>query len=129
MGIGIMDTAGHWKVNNTPFYIPGRNMKIDHESIQASDSGRTEDGYMHIDWVRTNLIKTFLKWSYLTGNEVEYLENLMQGKEFTLTYYDKGKVHTADVYVSKLTYTKYSDALYANEGGLYTDIAADAIEL
>lgn len=129
MGMGILDTTGHWGVNGTPIYIPSYNMQIDHESIQGSDSGRTEDGYMHIDWVRTNLVKVFLKWQYLTGREVEYLENLMQGKEFTLTYFDKGSVHTAKVYCTKLSYTKYSDALYVSEGGLYSNISADAIEL
>ena len=84
---------------------------------------------MHIDWVRTNLVKVFMEWSYLTGREVAYLENLMQGKEFTLTYYDKGSTHTAEVYVSKITYAKKTDALYASEGGLYSGIKADAIEM
>lgn len=128
MGIGKM-SGGEWAVNGTPIYIPAPNTQIDHESIQSADTGRTEDGMMHIDWVRTNMVKVNMTWSHLTGKEVAYLEQLMQGKEFTLTYFDKGSRHTASVYVSKVTYKKVTDALYASEGGLYSDIAINAIEI
>ena len=128
MGIGKL-SGGEWAVNGTPIYIPAPNTQIDHESIQSADTGRTEDGMMHIDWVRTNMVKVNMTWSHLTGKEVAYLEQLMQGKEFTLTYFDKGSRHTASVYVSKVTYKKVTDALYASEGGLYSDIAINAIEI
>lgn len=84
---------------------------------------------MHIDWVRTNMVKVYLAWKYLTGQEVSNLENLMQGKEFILTYYDKGSVKTAKVYVSNMSYQKVSDVLYESEGGLYSSISANAIEI
>jgi len=84
---------------------------------------------MHIDWVRTNMVKVSMVWKYLTGSEVATLESLMQGKEFTLTYFDKGSAHTANVYVSTLSYKKVTDALYTSEGGLYQDITANAIEI
>lgn len=127
MGIGILDER--WAVNGTPIFTPAPSTQISHESIQSSDTGRTEDGVMHIDWVRTNMVKVNMQWSYLTGSEVAYLEELMQGKEFTLTYFDKGSTYTADVYVSNMSYTKKSDALYTDEGGLYSSITANAIEI
>lgn len=129
MGIGVLSTNGRWAVNGTPIYIPAPSTQISHESIQSSDTGRTEDGVMHIDWVRTNMVKVFLTWSYLTGDEVATLERLMQGKEFTLTYYDKGSTKTAHVYVSNMNYKKITDSLYTSEGGLYGDISANAIEI
>lgn len=129
MNIGILDTKGRWAVNGTPIYIPSPGTTMAHESIQSSDTGRTEDGVMHIDWVRTNMIKTGLNWKYLTGKEVKYLEDLMQGKEFTLTYFDKGYVCTASVYVSTFTYKKESDVLYEEDGGLYSNISANGIEI
>lgn len=128
MSIGV-NSRGRWAVNGSSIYEPSTDTQIDHESIQSADTGRTEDGYMHIDWVRTNMVKVHLAWKYLTGNEVAYLESLMQGKEFTLTYFDKGSTHTANVYVSKVTYKKVTDALYTSEGGLYSDIQANAIEM
>lgn len=127
MGIGILDDR--WAVNGTPIYTPSPSTQISHESIQSSDTGRTEDGVMHIDWVRTNMVKVNMQWNYLTGKEVERLENLMQGKEFALTYFDKGSTHTANVYVSNINYVKKSDALYTSEGGLYSNITANAIEI
>lgn len=128
MSIGKIN-GSRWAVNGTPFYEPSTGIQIDHESIQSADSGRTEDGVMHIDWVRTNMVKVNMTWSHLTGQEVARLEQLMMGKEFTLTYFDKGATHSAHVYVSKVTYKKVTDALYANEGGLYSDIAINAIEI
>lgn len=128
MSIGKM-SDGRWAVNGTPIYTPAPSTQIDHESIQSADTGRTEDGTMHIDWVRTNMVKVNMTWSHLTGREVAYLEQLMMGREFILTYFDKGARHTASVYVSKVTYKKVTDALYASEGGLYSDIAINAIEI
>lgn len=127
MAIGKL--SNRWAVGGTAIYEPSTDTQIDHESIQSADTGRTEDGVMHIDWVRTNMVKVHMTWKHLTGIEVAYLEMLMQGKEFTLTYFDKGSTYTANVYVSTLSYTKVSDALYADEGGLYSDISANAIEI
>ena len=128
MGIGVL-SSGRWKVNSTPIYTPSSGVQIEHESIQSADTGRTEDGVMRIDWVRTNIVKVHLAWKYLTGQEVAFLESLMQGEEFTLTYYDKGSVRTAEVYVSNMSYRKVTDALYTAEGGLYSDITVNAIQL
>ena len=127
MAIGTL--SNNWKVNGTAIYEPSYKTKIDHESIMSEDSGRTEDGHNHIDWVLTDLVKVYLKWSVLTGNEVSTLISLMQGKEFTLTYFDRGSTRTADVYCSKVSYEQYSSYLNASEGGLYTDISANCIEV
>ena len=129
MSIGVLAQNGGWAVDGTAIYVPSPNTSVSHESIQSADTGRTEDGVMHIDWVRTNMVKVSMLWKYLTGSEVATLESLMQGKEFTLTYFDKGSAHTANVYVSTLSYKKVTDALYTSEGGLYQDITANAIEI
>lgn len=130
MAIGVIDTQGHWLAGSSPLYVPSYNdTQIDHESVQGKDTGRTEDGYMHIDWVRRDVVKVYLKWPYLTGAEVRYLRNLLHGKEFTLTYYDAGQIKTAHVYCTKMTYMKVSDEQYSTEGGLYKDIQANCIEL
>ena len=85
MGIGVLEKDGKWAVNGTPIYTPSPDTSISHESIQSADTGRTEDGVMHIDWVRTNMVKVSMQWDYLTGKEVAYLEDeLAQAK--TLLY-------------------------------------------
>lgn len=126
MGIGKL--SNHWKVNGTPIYAPSVGLKILHTSISSADSGRTEDGYMHNTWVRTNLVKINFVWKALTGIEVKHLVNLMQGKEFTLTYYEYGEEHTADVYVAEIDYAYQYTGQYASEGGLYLDVTCSAVE-
>ena len=75
------------------------------------------------------MVKVEMKWSALTGQEVQHLVDLMQGKEFTLTYREFGATKTADVYVAEINYDMKYDAGYASVGGICTGVAANAIEL
>ena len=127
MGIGKL--SSRWKVNGTPIYEPSSGLQILHTSISSADSGRTEDGYMHNTWVRRDMVKISLSWRALTGNEVRNLINLMQGKNFTLTYYELGQTHTAQVYVAEVNYKDQGSTVFASQGGLCTDISANAVEM
>ena len=121
-----LDTTGSWKVNSSPLYIPSAGIQVEHTNLAGSSSGRTEDGVMHIDWIRRDIRKVHLRWSVLTANELDYVLMLMQGKEFTLTFKDRGKVQTMKAYSSESSYTYYSAAL-GND--LYTDVSINAIEM
>ena len=121
-----LDTTGTWKVNDSPLYIPSAGIQVEHSNLAGSSSGRTEDGIMHIDWIRRDIRKVHLRWSVLTAAELDYVLGLMQGKEFTLTFKDRGKVHTMNAYSSESSYTYYSAALGTD---LYTDISINAIEM
>lgn len=121
-----LDTAGEWKVNSSPLYIPSAGIKVEHTNLAGSSSGRTEDGVMHIDWVRRDIRKVNLQWSVLTASELDYILGLMQGKEFTLTFKDRGKVQTMSAYSSESSYTYYSAALGED---IYTDVSINAIEM
>lgn len=121
-----LDTAGEWKVNSSPLYIPSAGIKVEHTNLAGSSSGRTEDGIMHIDWVRRDIRKVNLQWSVLTASELDYVLGLMQGQEFTLTFKDRGKVQTMSAYSSESSYTYYSAALGED---IYTDVSINAIEM
>ena len=121
-----LDTAGEWKVNSSPLYIPSAGIKVEHTNLAGSSSGRTEDGIMHIDWVRRDIRKVNLQWKVLTGTELNYILGLMQGKEFTLTFKDRGIVQTMSAYSSESSYTYYSAALGED---IYTDVSINAIEM
>ena len=121
-----LDTAGEWKVNNSPLYVPSAGITVEHTNLAGSSSGRTEDGVMHIEWVRRDVRKVNLKWRVLTGTELNYVLDLMQGKEFILTFKDRGKVQTMNAYSSESTYTYYSSALGED---IYTDVMINAIEM
>lgn len=121
-----LDTAGEWKVNNNHLYIPSAGIRVEHSNLAGSSSGRTEDGIMHIDWIRRDIRKVCLQWKVLTAAELDYVLGLMQGKEFTLTFKDRGKVQTMSAYSSESSYTYYSSALGTD---LYTDVSINAIEM
>lgn len=119
-----LDTTGSWKVNSSPLYVPSAGIQVEHTNLAGSSSGRTEDGVMHIDWIRRDIRKVCLRWSVLTPTELDYVLGLMQGQEFTLTFKDRGRVQTMKAYSSESSYTYYSDKL-----GLYTDVSINAIEM
>lgn len=121
-----LDTAGEWKVNSSPLYIPSAGIRVEHTNLAGSSSGRTEDGLMHIDWVRRDIRKVNLQWKVLTASELDYILGLMQGKEFTLTFKDRGRVQTMSAYSSESSYTYYSAALGED---IYTDVSINAIEM
>lgn len=121
-----LDTAGEWMVNDHHLYIPSNGIKVEHTNLAGSSSGRTEDGVMHIDWVRRDIRKVNLQWKVLTGTELNYLLGLMQGQEFTLTFKDRGRVQTMSAYSSESSYTYYSAALGED---IYTDVSINAIEM
>ena len=129
MGIAKLDTQGRWMVDNNEIYIPSARVKIQHTNVASADSGRTEDGVMHIDWVRRDVVKVNLTYSTITGNEAAYMLNLMQGKEFQFKYYDLGQIKTINAYCGESTYEKYTETLYASEGGMYTDFQINVIEM
>lgn len=121
-----LDTAGEWMVNDSHLYIPSAGVKVEHSNLAGSSSGRTEDGVMHIDWVRRDIRKVHLQWSVLTASELNYILGLMQGQEFTLTFKDRGLVQTMSAYSSESSYTYYSAALGED---IYTDVSINAIEM
>ena len=121
-----LDTAGEWMVDSSHLYIPSAGIKVEHTNLAGSSSGRTEDGVMHIDWIRRDIRKVHLKWSVLTASELDYILGLMQGKEFTLTFKDRGVIQTMSAYSSESSYTYYSAALGTD---IYTDVSINAIEM
>ena len=121
-----LDTMGEWKVGNSPLYVPSAGIQVEHTNLAGSSSGRTEDGLMHIDWIRRDIRKVHLRWKVLTASELNYILGLMQGEEFVLTFKDRGRVQTMNAYSSESSYTYYSAALGED---IYTDVSINAIEM
>ena len=127
MAIAKMDTQGYWMVGDSHIYVPATPCKVEHSNVAGSSTGRDEEGVMHIDWARRDVRKVFLTYKAITAAEVAYLENLMQGKEFTFTFRDKGTTQTMQAYVGESSYEFYS---YADGvGEFYTNFSMNVIEL
>ena len=121
-----LDNTGSWMVNSMPLFVPSDGIQVEHTNVAGASTGRTEDGIMHIDWVRTDVRKVHLRWKVLRASELDYILGLMQGKEFVLTFKDRGRVQTMNAYSSESSYIYYSSALGED---LYTEISINAIEL
>ena len=127
MGICKICSNGYWAVDGTPIYVPS-SVTIGDDNIVTSDSGRAESGKMYISWVRPHVRTIRLTYDSITGQEVAFLHNLMQGKEFTFTYYDNGFKNMA-AYAGKDSYTQKNLGSYVSEGGEYKDYSIDVIEI
>lgn len=128
MGVAVLDTQGNWMVGDSHIYIPAPNTKVEHTNVASSDSGRTEDGVMHINWVRRDVKKVYLVYNAITGDEKDYMVNLMQGKEFTFKYWDNG-MKTFHGYCGECSYEEYCSELHSSEGGLYQNFVINVIEM
>ena len=126
MAINKTDTKGYWKVGNTSIYVPSFETKIEHSNVAGSDSGRAEDGIMHIDWVRRDVRKVHLKYAAMTAAELSTIMGLMQGKEFTFTFRDQGATQTMNAYVGESKYNLYTYS--STYGEIYTDVEIHVIE-
>ncbi len=125
--INKVDTNGYWKVGNTNIYIPSQPCKIEHSNVVGADSGRDETGVMHIDWVRRDVAKVYLKYNYMTAAELATLFALTQGKEFSFTYRDQGQTKTINAYVGETSYEFYTYDIFG--APIYKDVEMHVVEL
>lgn len=126
--INTLDTDGDWMVGSSHIYIPSTPCKVEHSNVVGSDSGRDENGLMHIDWIRRDVRKVFITYNAITDSELEYIMNLMQGKEFTFTYLERGVPVTINAYVGESSYKFYSYSDIYSEG-VYVEFSMNVIEL
>jgi len=127
--INKVDTAGEWMVDTNHLYIPSAGIQIEHQNVAGSESGRTEDGLMHINWVRRDVYKVHFKWSAMSESELNNIISWMQGKEYTLKFVDRGVTKTISAYSSECSYNFYTDDYLGSGEALYTDVSINAIEL
>lgn len=118
MTINKLDTNGYWMVGNQHIYVPATPCKIERSNVVGESSGRDETGLMHIDWVRRDVRKINLRYGAITGAELKFMEDLMQGKEFQFTFLQDSEVQTINAYVGESTYEAYNyeigDIVYIN---------------
>lgn len=81
---------------------------------------------MHIDWVRRDVRKIILHYNAITGTELYYMQDLMQGKEFSFTFLQDKQVQTIDAYAGESSYEHYS---YALGDKVYTNYEIHVIEM
>lgn len=109
-------------------YFQAQQMKFGWESIASEDSGRTLDGVMHIYWLLRKIRKIEIIMPPCQEGTINSIINLVQGKEYNLTYYDPaiGGQRTITVYTSNASADMYSGVVM---NGLWQNFEFHAIEL
>ena len=82
----MADLSSDYYIVGTPrhyIYEPNAGYTESEDSLANEESGRTDDGKMHITWVRTSYLKWEFTYQGLTAAEYNYMRNLLQGKTFT----------------------------------------------
>ena len=126
MGFCKLSTDGKWAVDGKPIYVP-TDVSVSNGSLLTSDSKQSESGKWYLTWIQQTIPKIKLTYSLITGVEVAFLHNAMQGKEFDFTYEDNG-VKTVRAFARKDSYSQHRLNAYADSGGLYKNYTIE-IEL
>lgn len=121
-----LTTKGHFKIGYTEFLA--KNIKPNYDSLATENSGRTDDGIMHITWVRSNLRKYEIEMPPCTALEASAILSAVQGKIYDLTIFDvkSNREITLQCYTSNSQADCYSGVLY---NGLWQGITFSAIEV
>ena len=121
-----MISKGSFKISNKEF--KAKKIKVDYESLASEDSGRTDDGVMHVYWVKRKIRKLNIEMPPMTANQVAELLPLVQGMEYNITYFDPfiNGEKTIHCYTSNSSADCYSGVI---KGGLYQGVSFNSIEI
>ena len=121
-----LTSKGHFKVNGTEY--KAQSIKVNLESLASEDSGRTDDGVMHINWILKKIRKVFIEMPPSITTDIAPLLSAVQGQTYSLTYFDPldNAEKTITAYTSKGSSSLYSGVLY---NGLWQGTQFNAIEV
>lgn len=98
-----------YQIDGQPMLAPDHDPEFSFSDLDASDSGRTEDGVMHRIVVREKVGTWGFTYSHLTDAELAYLKGLFAGKaQFTFThpvFGDSNATETCTAYCSQYSAT------------------------
>ena len=79
-------TKGKIKINNIEYDV--KSCKVEIAGLEADDSGRTDDGVYHYNYIYNRGRKITIQLVPTTQETVAALLNAVSGKTYNLTYYD-----------------------------------------
>lgn len=107
--------------------FPLQKLVVEFESLAYPDSGRTDDGEMHVAFICERIRKLKCTLPPMTQEKVSKALNAVLGKKYFIDYVDPiHGLHTIKVYTSAGSAELYNARLH---GGLWTGITFNAIEL
>ena len=113
-----------YQIDGQPMLAPDTDASFSFSDLDASDSGRTEDGVMHRIMVREKVATFGFSYALLDREDYAYLEGLLAGKaEFAFGYVGSdGQTHSVTAYCSK------TSLVLKSRGGLYKNYKFNIIQ-
>ena len=113
-----------YTIDGSPMLEPDEEVELSFSDLDASDSGRTEDGVMHRIVVREKVATFGFAYALLDREDYAYLEGLLAGKaEFAFGYVGAdGQTHSITAYCSK------TSIVLKSRGGLYKNYKFNIIQ-
>lgn len=96
---------------------------VEYSDLDSPDTGRTEDGLLHRDRIRSNVAKIKVAWKQLTTEKADIILNAINPDSFTVVYYF-GTQKTATMYAGN----KSCELIRINQGQGKWNISFDLIE-
>lgn len=117
---------GQFSIDGTTYNA--KNIKQTNESLASANSGRTDDGIMHIDWVRRNIRKWEIELPPCTSDELYSVFSKVQGRQYAITIFDitTNSFNTVIVYTSNSNGDCYNGVV---SNGIFQGAAFSAIEV
>lgn len=126
-----MHTYGNIVAGGVEF--PVMKMVVEYESLVSPDSGRTDDGVMHIEdlldggWIQRRLRKVKITLPPTPANDLGAYLDAVLGKEYVIDFIDPIEGETQmRVYTSAGSVELYNARIH---GGLWYNITFNAIEM
>ena len=120
----MAEKTSRYTADGAPLFVPLSPFQVELESLADPNSGRTDDGLMHVLFTRPRVRKFTYQCGRLTGEELQYLENLVQGKTYTFGFDLYGKHQTMEAYTSSVQFEVLD--IFEN---LYDNVQFSVIEL
>lgn len=121
-----VSNKGHFYIDTDNHFVAS-GLTIKYKSLLSPNSGMTADGVSHLEWIMSKKREIEITMPPMTAAQVSALYSLVQGREYTLSFYDpiEGDVDIA-------CYTENTQAqLYSGiiSNGLYIGVAFVAKEI
>lgn len=115
-----------YKINGEPMISP-MSADVTDDSLADDNSGRTDDGVLHVKFIIKSIRKVSFIMPPMTNAEIKDLASKVRDREYDLTFRDPvDGIVTSRVYTSTANYNLYSTCMY---GGLWNQMTFNAIEI
>lgn len=117
---------GHFYIDTDNHFVAS-GITVKYKSVLSPNSGMTADGVMHLEWVKGRKREIEITMPPMTAAQVTALYDLIQGREYTLEFYDpiRGDI-TINCYTEDTSAQLYSGII---SNGLYIGVGFSAKEL